>query len=134
MSGDTKAHLKNKLDTLGKELQNPFNHIRNWIKGEVMNLESLMAAIGEKESCDVRKQIAVKKLCADRELNMKLSEGKFTIKAAFKSKSSKARQQQEVLERIAQREKDIENWDKIKRFLVVYLAEIAIPDFKKKKV
>ena len=55
VSGDTKAHLKNKLDTLGKELQNPFKHIRNWIKGEVMNLESLMAAIGEKESCDVRK-------------------------------------------------------------------------------
>lgn len=134
VSGDTKAHLKNKLDTLGKELQNPFKHIRNWIKGEVMNLESLMAAIGEKESCDVRKQAAVKKLCADRELNMKLSEGKFTIKAAFKSKSGKARQQQEVLERIAQRQRDIENWDKIKRFLTVYLAEIAIPDFKKKKV
>ena len=57
-----------------------------------MNLESLMAAIGEKESCDIRKQNSVKKLVADRELNMKLGRGKFTIKSAFKSKSSKARQ------------------------------------------
>lgn len=38
VSGDTKAHLKNKLDLLSQELVNPFIHIRNWIKGEVMNL------------------------------------------------------------------------------------------------
>ena len=55
VSGDTKAHLKNKLDVLAAELQNPFKHIRNWIKGEMMNLESLMEAIGEKEACDHRK-------------------------------------------------------------------------------
>jgi hypothetical protein len=52
---------------------NPFKHIRNWIKGEMMNLDSLMAAIGEKESCDFRKQLAIKKLAADRELNDKLN-------------------------------------------------------------
>lgn len=72
VSGDTKAHLKNKLDVLAKELQNPFIHIRNWVKGEMMNLECLMQAIGEKESCDVRKQITIKKLAQDRELNNKI--------------------------------------------------------------
>ena len=55
VSGDTKAHLKNKLDLLSQELVNPFIHIRNWIKGEVMNLQALMSDIGEKESCDHRK-------------------------------------------------------------------------------
>jgi len=35
---------------------------------------------------------------------------------------------------VDQREKDIENWDKIKRFLIIYLAEIAIPYFKNRKV
>ena len=34
------------------------------------------------------------------------------------------------MNRIAQRERDIENWDVIKRFLVIYLAEIAIPEFR----
>jgi len=134
VSGDTKAHLKNKLDFLAKNLQNPFVHIRNWIKGEMMNLECLMAAIGEKESCDHRKQMAVKKLASDREYMHKLNQGKFHIKSVFKSKSSKTKQQQIMLERIAQRERDIENWDTIKRFLIVYLAEIAIPEFNKKKV
>ena len=67
VSGDTKAHLKNKLDILSQELVNPFIHIRNWIKGEVMSLESLMEAIGEKESCDHRKQSAINKLAHERE-------------------------------------------------------------------
>lgn len=91
VSGDTKAHLKNKLDVLAKELQNPFIHIRNWVKGEMMNLECLMQAIGEKESCDVRKQMTIKKLAQDRELNNKIGQGKFAFKTVFKSKSGKAR-------------------------------------------
>ena len=93
VSGDTKAHLKNKLDFLSQNLQNPFKHIRNWIKGEMMNLDSLMAAIAEKESCDFRKQLAIKKLASDRETVAKLNQGKFQLKSVFKSKNSKSRQQ-----------------------------------------
>jgi hypothetical protein len=48
----------------------------------------------------------------------------------FKSKNDKAKTQAILLARIAQSERDVENWDKIKRFLIVYLAEVAIPDFK----
>lgn len=51
----------------------------------------------------------------------------------FKGSSSKTRAQTELLERIAQTERDIENWDIIKKFLVVYLAEVAIPEFKNSK-
>lgn len=56
VSGDSKAHLKFKLDNLGKELQNPFIHVRNWIKSEIMNLHALCASIAAKEACDGRKQ------------------------------------------------------------------------------
>ena len=35
--------------------------------------------------------------------------------------------------KIQQRQKDIENWDMIKRFLTIYIAENAIPHYKKKK-
>lgn len=91
VSGDTQSHLKNKLDLLAEELQNPFIHIRNWIKGEMFNLGALINAITEKESCDVRKQNAVKKLHDDREFVKKLTEGKFTFKGMFKSSSSKVK-------------------------------------------
>lgn len=33
--------LKQNLDQLPKDLKNPFKHIRNWIKNEVMNLRAL---------------------------------------------------------------------------------------------
>lgn len=134
VSGDTQSHLKNKLDTMANELENPFIHIRNWIKGEMFNLGALISSIAEKESCDVRKQEAIKKLSADREYMKKLSEGKFHIKGLFKSSSSKVKKQTELLEKIAQTERDIENWDTVKRFLIVYLAEIAIPEFRQTKV
>lgn len=55
VAGDTKAHLKNKLDDLADQLTNPFVHVRNWVKSEMLNLGALIAAIGEKESCDHRK-------------------------------------------------------------------------------
>ena len=113
---------------------NPFKHVRNWIKGEMLGLAALIAAIAEKENCDVRKGNAIKKLRDDREMNKKLGEGKFVLKNVFKGKNNKAKQQALILERITYTERDIENWDTIKRFLTIYLAEIAIPDFRNSKI
>ena len=101
MSGDSKAHLKNNIETLSNDLTNPFKHIRNWIKGEMLSLGALIHAISEKEACDVRKQQAIKKLSEDRELIQKLSQGKFTFKGMFKSANNKTKYQARVLERIA---------------------------------
>ena len=126
--------MRNKLDELSSELTNPFVHIRNWIKSEMLNLGALIAAIGEKESCDHRKQQTIKKLAEERELCEKLNQKKFSIKTFLKSESGKEKKKMEVLANIQQRERDIANWDEIKRFLTVYLAEIAIPDFKRRKM
>ena len=41
--------------------------------------------------------------------------------------------QADLLQVIAQTERDVANWDVVKRFLIVYLAEIAIPEFKQSK-
>ena len=99
-----------------------------------MGLASLIAAISEKENCVTRKQNAVKKLSSDRDIIKKMEEGKFVLKNVFKGKNNKAKEKDLILERISQTERDIENWDTIKRFLTVYLAEIAIPDFRNSKI
>ena len=39
----------------------------------------------------------------------------------------------EVTMRIQQRQRDIENWETIKRFLTIYLSEQAIPLYKNRK-
>lgn len=70
---------------------NSFIHIRNWVKGEILNLGALINAISEKEACEGRKQAAIKRLADDRETVHKLSEGKFTFKHMFKSESSKVK-------------------------------------------
>ena len=100
----------------------------------MFSLDSLIQAITEKECCDSRKGQACKRLTDDKEHLAKLNEGKFAIKSMFKTSSGKQKQQMVLLERIAQTERDIENWDTIKRFLIVYLAEIAIPEFRGSKV
>lgn len=100
----------------------------------MLGLAALIAAISEKDSCDVRKQNAIKRLASDREMDKKLGEGKFVLKNVFKGKNNKAKQQALILERIAQTERDVENWDTIKKFLTIYLAEIAIPDFRNSKI
>ena len=134
VSGETNSHLKNSIDKLSSELQNPFLHIRNWVKGEQFDLGALIMAITEKESCDNRKQRAINKLKKDRETNQKLASGQFTFKGLFKSHDQKMKAQADLLESIAQTERDVANWDVVKRFLIVYLAEIAIPEFKQSKV
>lgn len=91
IESDSKANLKNNLDELNSELMNPFKHVRNWIKGEMLGLAALIAAIAEKENCDVRKGNAIKRLRDDREMNKKLGEGKFVLKNVFKGKNNKAK-------------------------------------------
>jgi len=73
ISGESKSHLKNNLDNLSENLKNPFKHIRNWIKGEVMNLEALMQAIAEKEACSARKARSTKLLTQEREMVSKIN-------------------------------------------------------------
>ena len=48
VSSKNGASMKAKIETLGKELKNSFTHIRNWIKLEMMNMETLVLAIHEK--------------------------------------------------------------------------------------
>lgn len=55
VSGASQSNLKFKMEQLPLNMSNSFKHIKNWIKEELMNLESLVAAIDEKEACVRRK-------------------------------------------------------------------------------
>ena len=56
------ASMKGRIEMLGKQLKNSFMHIRNWIKLEMMNMETLVLAIHEKDLCYQRKHKAMKML------------------------------------------------------------------------
>ena len=108
-------------------------HIRNWIKLEMMNMETLVLAIHEKDLCYQRKHKSMKALQEQQKLLKKIDEGKFTFKTMLKSKSSKDTYKLELLQSIQQKEKDIDNWDEIKKYITVYIIEKAIPLYQDRK-
>ena len=115
-------------------MKNPFKHIRNWIKGELRRIGCLLEAITRREGIETTKQKAIQRVKDDRNTANKLGSGAFVLAGVFKSASGKASEQQKILAAIAQGEKDILNYDIIKNYLTIYLAEIAIPYFKNHKM
>jgi hypothetical protein len=99
-----------------------------------LELGALMEAISRKEGVEAQKARTVSKVKDKKDTVDKLSTGKFTLKGMFKSKDGKASSTQHILQSISQGEKDIQNYEIIKNYLIIYLAEIAIPAFKHQKM
>jgi hypothetical protein len=95
-----------------------------------MRLGALLEAITRKEGIDALKIKATQKLGSDKVKVEKMGANKLIVSMLFKSQSEKASESQKLLQSIAQTEKDIVNFDIIRNYLTVYLAEIAIPSFK----
>ena len=134
VSGASQQNLKYKMEQLPKKMSNSFKHIKNWIKEELMNLESLVSAIDEKEACVRRKQKCQKVLSSERALVEKINHNKFDFKLVMKSQDSKQAFQTDLIESIKQREEDIQRWDDIKKFLIVYQATIVTNYFNQNRV
>jgi hypothetical protein len=134
LTGDGRIDLKSQLTHTANSIKNPFKHIRNWIKGEIMELNAVLECIMRKEGVESSKSKAISKVKDNKDTVDKMSTGKFTFKGMFKSSTGKATETQAILQSISQTEKDILNYEIIKNYLIVYLAEIAIPAFKHQKV
>lgn len=113
---------------------NPVRHISYWVKGEVLSLESLIAAINYKDNIDNLKKKCgneINELTADIQ---KLNSGKFTFGGILKNDAQKKESAVQKGTVKAELEKDLINFDIIKKYLTIYLATIAIPDFKRQRV
>jgi hypothetical protein len=111
-------------------VKNPFKHVRNWIKGEILELQCVLESISRKEGVEANRSKALNNVKSNKETVDKMNQGKFTLKGLFKSQSGKATETQNILQSISQSEKDIQNYEIIKNYLIIYIAEIAIPAYK----
>ena len=134
LTGEQRVDMKTKLEQTSSGMGNPFKHVRDWIKGEIMELHALYECISRKEGLQSAKSKAISKVKDNKDTVDKMSTGKFTLKGLFRSQSGKATETQNILQNISQTEKDIQNYEIIKNYLIIYLAEIAIPAFKAQKV
>jgi hypothetical protein len=99
-----------------------------------LSLEALIDAINYKDMVSQRQQNAKKEIVDLNNDIAKIGAGKFTFGGIFKSDASK---QQGVVKKkamVVELEKDVENYDIIRKYLTIYLANIAIPSFKKERV
>ena len=89
ISGGEHDALKMKLDTMTEKQTNPVRHINYWVKGEVLGLDSLIAAINYKDSIDDRKRKTQSQIQDLTDSINKLNSGKFTFGGMLKSDSQK---------------------------------------------
>lgn len=126
--------LKDRLQIMAEAQRNPIKHISHWVKGEVLSLEALIYAIGQRDAMDRAKQKALTDCSEAQDTIDKLNAGKFTFGSVFKSESAKKESAITKAALKLQLEEDIINYDILKRFLSIYFATIAIPDIKSTKV
>lgn len=66
-SGDGKRiDMKEKVIKTGDNMTNPFILVKNWIKGEILDIEALLIIIAKKEAIENMKINAMNKLKNDR--------------------------------------------------------------------
>lgn len=61
VSDPKKINIQQKLEFLSTSAQNPFKHVKNWVKGEILEIEAIMEAISMKEAMVARKEKSAKK-------------------------------------------------------------------------
>jgi hypothetical protein len=73
ITGDSKVDLKAKLSENASTIRNPFKHVRNWIKGEMLEIQCLLECVSRKEGVESSKSKAVSKVRDNKDTVDKMS-------------------------------------------------------------
>lgn len=89
LSGEQQAGLKTKLAEIGLKFQNPFIHISNWVKGEVLTLDALIRCVQHIQNIDQMKRKTIENIRDTEDTIRKLNSGQFTFSGLLKDESGK---------------------------------------------
>ena len=131
ISGDQQEGLKHKLSEIGTSFQNPFIHISNWVKGEVLTLDALIKCVEQIQNIEAMKRKTIEAIKDTEDTIRKLNSGQFTFSGMLKDDSGKKQLALEKDKAKLELEADVVNFDVIKKILTIYMATVAIPDFQK---
>lgn len=128
------GELKPKVqDTLTK-FKNPFNSVHIWIKGEVLDLRSMLDAMSGREQIMI-KSIACEKKRKENNIELeKLQLGKRTMKSLFKSKTSTEKTMLNLQADIETAGNDLEDYRKLINFITLFHGTVMIDKFKRTKI
>ena len=131
ISGDQQQGLKQKLAEIGASFQNPFIHISNWVKGEVLTLDALIKCVEQIHNIEAMKRKTIEAIKDTEETIRKLNSGQFTFSGMLRDESGKKQLALEKDRAKLELQEDVLNFDVIKKILTIYMATVAIPDFQK---
>lgn len=102
VSNTDDSKVRETLDKIPENFENPFRNLKHWIKEEIIDFHSLVETIKERDVIEqFRLKCESKKRSAQSTLD-KLNAGKKTLKTWFKSASSKATEITNLTQTIAQ--------------------------------
>ena len=114
--------------------KNPYMQIYFWIKSEMMDLNAIQNWLQERNRLlDAKQKLETKQRNNESRLNV-LETGKKSIRNLFKSKSSKENEADTLRHLIDIESTEIISYMKIINIITQYIAEKAIPFFKKDKM
>ena len=90
ISDPSQEVLREQITSLPQRLKNPFKIMREWVKGEIFDLQSVLEAIGHKDGMEGAKTRTETRIRKDKETLDKMNAGKKTFKTLFKSSTGKA--------------------------------------------
>ena len=105
-----------------------------WCKGEIYDLFAMKECIQSFNNFSEEKYKHELKIQQHQEEIIKINTGKKTLKNFFKSTSSKQLDIENLRNTIETTKIILKNYTKIINILTVYLADIAIPEFKEDKI
>ena len=89
ISGPGQGYLKDKINHLAEDFQNPFLHISHWVKGEVYSLEALTNSVNIMHDLPNQKKKTLEEIKDIEETVVKLQSGKFTWGGLLKNDQEK---------------------------------------------
>lgn len=125
--------LKEKLENNVKRVKNPYFNAYMWIKGEFLDISGMYDSLQGREGVMKAQLNTEQKKREDQKEVDKLTQGKQTIKAFFKSKSQKESNILTLQASIEIGTQEIADFKKLINFLTIYHGEVAIQKFKTAK-
>ncbi len=97
--GDSsKMDVYQTLVNLTEDVENPFKTIRNWVKGELMDIQAMLDAINKMDNLSMIKLKLINKIKENNSTIEKINSGKFTIKGFLTKKSDQGTLMQKMMD------------------------------------
>lgn len=119
--------------SISEDLGNPYRLMFQWIQMEVQELHALRDSI---ESLKNVEKTIVKIKDTKNDYSTELNDmqlGRTTLKSVWKSITRQTLTTEELMRRIEECEKDIEDWQKLRDYLIQYVPQVVFPKFKRER-